>query len=408
MSRIEADRPTPGPSRAASPMPMRPRLALAGLILLIAFNLRPAVSSLSPVLTEVMASTGLTASDVSLLSMGQVLCLGAFAATVPWLVRRFGLEHAALIAMAAITAGSALRGFGSVTTLAAGSLLACVGIGAGNVIMPGLLKRDFADRTAMMSGLYAMLLCLGGTIPVGATAPLRIAFGGSWPWALEFWALPAAIALAAAAVLWRGVRNPASLIVHRAAPSLLRDPLAWNVTLYMGLQSMLAYSVLSWMAPILRSRGDDPIKAGLVASVALIAQVVASFPAPVLAARLKRQSVPAAGSIALTMIGFLGLIYADLSWQWVFACVMGAGMGGCFGIAVLLMVLRAPNAVAAARLSAMAQTGGYTIASLGPLSIGIAHDITGDWTGAVVVFVLAALIGGTNGFLAGRNRQVGV
>ena len=407
MSRIEAERPAPGSTRAPSRMPMRPRLALAAVILLIAFNLRPAVSSLSPVLTEVLASTGLTASDISLLSMAQVIFIGLFAATVPPAVRRFGLERAALLAMAAIMLGSMLRGLGNVPTLALGGLVACAGIGAGNVIVPGLLKRDFADRTAAMSGLYSMVLCFGATLPVGATAPLRIAFGGSWPWALEFWALPAAITLAAAAFLWRGVRNPVQVAQLRGK-SLLRDPLAWNVTLYMGLQSMLAYSILSWMAPILRSRGDDPVKAGLVTSVALIAQVAASLPAPIFAARLKRQSLPALVAILFTLTGFLGLIYADLSWQWVGATVMGAGMGGCFGMAVLLMVLRAPNAAMAARLSAMAQTAGYLIASFGPLVIGIAHDITGDWLGAVIVFVVATAVGGANGYLAGRNRQVGV
>ena len=195
MPRVESN-----PSKAVLPQPIGGRWPMALAILLIAFNLRPAVASLSPVLSEVMATTGMTASDASLLSMIQVVFLGVFAATVPWLVRRIGLERAGLLVIFAVTIGSILRGLGSVPTLWVGGLIACAGIGAGNVLMPGLMKRDFSDRIALMSGLYSMQICLGGTIPIGATAPLRNLFDGSWPWALEFWALPALLSLAYCAV----------------------------------------------------------------------------------------------------------------------------------------------------------------------------------------------------------------
>ncbi|MDR3525499.1 MAG: MFS transporter [Acetobacteraceae bacterium] len=401
MPRVESN-----PSKAVTPQPIGGRWPVALAILLIAFNLRPAVASLSPVLSEVMATTGMTASEASLLSMIQVVFLGVFAASVPWLVRRIGLERAALLVIFAVTIGSILRGLGSVPSLWLGGLIACAGIGAGNVLMPGLMKRDFADRIALMSGLYSMQICLGGTIPIGATAPLRNLFAGSWPWALEFWALPAVLSLAYCAILWR--RAAGAEPVRSVAPtlSLIRSPLAWNVTLYMGLQSALAYSAMSWLAPIMRSRGDDPVTAGFVASWALIVQVAISLFAPMLAARLKRQSVPAAVAICLTSSGFLGLVYGDISLQWVFASVMGTGMGGCFGIAVLMMVMRAPNAAVAARLSAMAQTGGYCLASFGPLLIGVVHDWTGDWSGAAAVVMFAGIVGGANGFLAGRPNLV--
>ena len=116
--------------------------------------------------------------------------------------------------------------------------------------------------------------------------------------------------------------------------------------------------------------------------------------------------MPAAVAICLTSSGFLGLVYGDISLQWVFASVMGTGMGGCFGIAVLMMVMRAPNAAVAARLSAMAQTGGYCLASFGPLLIGVVHDWTGDWSGAAAVVMFAGIVGGANGFLAGRPNLV--
>jgi len=383
------------------------RLASAMAILLVAFNLRAVIASLSPVLNEVMATTGLSATGASVLSMSQVLCLGLFALAAPWLVRRFALERAALICIGAVTLGSVLRGFGDIASLAVGGIIASAGIGAGNVVLPGLIKRDFADRMALIAGLYSMMLCLGGALPSGGTAPLRIAFGDNWPLALEFWAAPALLALIFAAVVWRNVQPPPRVgIATTAAQSLWRDPLAWQVTTFMGLQSMLAYSVFAWLAPIMRGRGDDAVTAGMITAVSLMLQVASSLPTPIIAVRLRRQSIPAAAAVALTLLGFSGLLYLPLSWQWACSMLMGIGMGGSFGLAQLFFMLRSPTAQAAARLSSMAQAVGYSVASLGPLSIGLAHDITGDWTGALVVFVLASAVCGTAGFLAGRNRLV--
>ena len=384
------------------------RAALAWAIVLIAFNLRPSLSSLAPVLDEVMADTGLSAAWASLMSTAPVLCLGLFAATAPALARRAGLERATLLAVVAIAAGTALRGLGGVSPLVLGSLLAGAGIGIANVLMPGLLKRDFADRAPAMTGLYSMAMCVGAAIGAGATAPLRLALGGSWRLALALWALPAVAAIVFAAFAWRGRLGPARPAVPRVAsgPALWRDPLAWQVTIYMGLQSMLAYSVFGWLAPILRGRGDSAVTAGLVVSVSVLSQVAASLPVPILAARMARQSAPACLSMLAVVAGFLGLVLAPLALQWGFAVLMGLGMGGAFATAVLFMVLRAPSAQAAARLSSMSQSVGYSMAALGPLFVGVAHDATGDWSGAVVLFVVAGGTAALAGLAAGRARHV--
>ena len=382
------------------------RLLLGWAIVLIAFNLRPALSSFAPVVNEVMAETGLSASGASLMSTAPVLCLGLFAATAPGLSRRLGVERAALVAVAAVAAGCAARGLGGVAALVAGSLLAGAGIGIANVLLPSLLKRDFADRAPLMTGLYSMALCIGAAVGAGATAPLRDG-SGSWQFALAFWSLPAFAALGFSALAWsHRLRAGVSTAPRQAGRSLWRDPLAWQVTLFMGLQSMLAYSVFGWLAPIMRDRGDSAVTAGLVVSVSVLSQVAASLPAPILAARMRRQSLPAGASMLGVVIGFLGLALAPLVLQWAFAVLLGLGMGGAFATAVLFMVLRAPTGAAAARLSSMAQSVGYCLGSLGPLIVGVAHDASGDWHGAMTLFVVAGGAAVVAGLLAGRNRHV--
>jgi CP family cyanate transporter-like MFS transporter len=398
----------PGPAASARGAISWPA---AVVVVLIALNLRPAFSTIAPVLPEIMADTGLSATGASVLTTAPVLCLGLFSPLAPWLARRIGTERAMLAALSAILLGTGLRGLPSVPALFAGSLLAGAGIGVGNVLMPGLLKRDFPGRGALMTGVYVMALAVGAAVASAVTAPLRLALGGWWGGALAAWTVPAAAAMLAAGLVWAGRLGRAS--VGAAAPAvrrgagLWRDPLAWQVTLFMGLQSTLAYVVFGWMAPMLRSRGDTAVTAGLVVSVSVVFQIVASLPAPILAARLWRQSGPAAAAMLLTAASFVALLTAPLAWQWVLAAVLGLAQGAGFSLAILLIMLRAGDSEAAARLSGMAQGVGYTMAAAGPLLVGVLHDRGGGWGGAGWLFAVAGVAAAAAGVLAGRNRLVG-
>jgi MFS transporter, CP family, cyanate transporter len=398
-------------SAAASRQSRLPgRLPAVIAVAVIAFSLRTALSSVAPVLNEIMQDTGLTSAGASVLTTGPVLCLGLFAPLAPWLARRVGIERSILLFLLAILAGSALRGLASVPALLAGSLLAGAGIGVGNVLMPGLLKRDFPDQAPLMTGLYIMAMSVGAALAAGTTAPLRAWLGGSWAGALAAWAIPVAIAVTVTSLVWRGRIGRTSsgwTPAFHAVHGLWRDKLAWQVTLFMGLQSMMAYIVFGWMAPILRSRGDSALTGGLVVSVSVLSQVAAALPAPLVAARMRGQGVAAVCVILLAAVSFAALLTAPLSWQWVLAATLGLGQGAAFPIAVLMIVLRAPDSHVAASLSSMSQSVGYTLAACGPLLVGVFHDWTGDWRGAFWLFLASGAAAVVAGALAGRNRLVG-
>ena len=399
----------PGPSASAKSAVSWPA---AAVVVLIALNLRPAFSTVAPVLPEIMADTGLSATGASVLTTAPVLCLGLFGPLAPVLARRVGTERAMLLALSAVLLGTGLRGFASVPALLAGSLLAGAGIGVGNVLMPGLLKRDFPGRGALMTGVYVMSLSVGAAFAAAVTAPLRGALDGWWAGALAVWTVPAAVAMLAAGLVWagrfgRGPEGAANAPVTPRGAGLWRDPLAWQVTLFMGLQSTLAYVVFGWMAPMLRSRGDSAETAGFVVSVSVVFQIIASLPAPILAARLRRQSGPAAAAMLLTAASFVALLTAPLAWQWALAAVLGLAQGAGFSLAILLIMLRAGDSGAAARLSGMAQGVGYTMAAAGPLLVGVLHDRSGNWSGAGWLFAVVGVAAAAAGALAGRNRLVG-
>lgn len=395
-----------GASRPAQDfsLPMR-RLAEAILLVLVAINLRPVLSSLAPVLPEVMRDTGLSATGASILAASPVLCLGAFGALAPLLVRRIGAERMVVLVMISIAAGCALRGWGTVGGIAAGALLAGVGIGVGNVVVPTLIKRDFADRAAPMTASYTMAICLGGALGSGSVAPLMMAFHDAWPEALAAWAIPALAVLVFAALLWR--RNLAEPFARTTlhgprGQRLWREPLAWQVTFFMGLQSVIAYAMFSWLATILRGRGDSAAAAGLVVSVSLLAQAAGALIVPPIAMRRRSQSAIASGVMFATAAGMLLLIYGPLAAQWVIAVLLGLAMGGAFSTAIMLIVLRSPDAATAADLSGMAQGFGYTLAAAGPFLVGTLRDITGDWSGAAALFSIASAAAAIAGWLAGR------
>nr|CUV30494.1 MFS transporter [Ralstonia solanacearum] len=354
-------------------------MLVAGLVL-VGVNLRPALSSLSPVLKQVAAGTGLSGATAGLLTTLPVVCLGVFAPAAAVLARRFGAERTVGGLLIVLALGIALRSAGGIVALFAGTLAAGACIGVTGILLPGIIKRDFGRQADLMTGAYTMALCLGAAVAAGASAPLAALLGG-WQPALAFWALPALLAFAG---WWPHMRHPhaggAAARIERVA--LWRQPIAWQVMLYMGLQS------------------------GMVVAVSVLVQLITALGGPFIA-RLSRDQRPTVLLMMLmTWAGLMGCLYAPVSTLWWWAVLMGLGQGGNFSVALSLIVLRSADARVAASLSAMTQGGGYTLAAAGPYLMGVLHDLTGGWAAMGWLFSAIALSALVLGMLAGRNRTL--
>jgi CP family cyanate transporter-like MFS transporter len=398
--------PALSPEFATASNPSRARQVLLGLsLILIAFNLRPVFGSLSVLLPEVMKDTGLTPWGASLLTTLPLLCLGVFAAPAPSLARRFGPERTLLGALLLVSIGTLLRGTGSLPMLFIASAMAGAGIAVANVLLPGLVKRDFSSHAAMMTGFYTLAVCAGASSSAAFTVPLEHAFGGSWTTALAIWALPAGLVL----LLWApqaltARRHPTLASEH--AGSLLRDPLAWQVTCFMGLQSALAYIVMGWLAPMLRERGLDSATAGYVLGISILVQLATCLVTPSIAARCRNQRGIALGLTLIILMSMLAFLFAPLEGKWFWAVMLGCGQGGSFALALSLIVMRSPDASVTARLSAMAQGWGYVLASAGPLIAGLLRGWTGGFQSSAALMVLIAAGMAWSGWGAGRRMHV--
>ncbi|MGW6567013.1 CynX/NimT family MFS transporter [Streptomyces sp. NPDC054975] len=398
-------------------------LLLMVAIVLASLNMRAAMASVAPLVGEIAANFGLSSTASSLVTSVPVLFLGAGALVAPWLGRRFGTEAVLLAALVLLGAGILVRVLPSVYALYGGGVLVGTAIALLNVLMPSLIKRDFPDRAASMTSLYTGAMIAGATLVAAASVPLEEAFGGSWEASLAFWSLLAALAATAwlpQVLLARGrtgrgrtgVSDTGQRVRTAAVPStpatrsVWRSALAWQVTLFMGLQSLWTYVLIAWMPTIFTDHGMSRSTAGVIFAFNNLTQVAGAFAVPLLAGRMRSQRPLVVLVTTLVAAGYAGLLAAPVQGAWLWSALLGVGQGGAVGLALTLIVLRAGDAATASRLSGMAQTVGYLLAAAGPLAAGAVHQATGSWTVPIVLVlcVCAAALG--VGLLAARDRKV--
>nr|WP_183323959.1 MFS transporter [Halomonas cerina] len=375
-------------------------------MVLVALNLRPALSSLAPLLARIQQETGLSAMAIGTLTTLPVLCLGLFAPLAPWLSRRLGAEMTLSLALAVLTTGLLLRGLATPTWLLAGTLLVGAAIGIAGTLLPALVKRELPAGADLVTGVYTMALCLGGALGAGLSIPLAGTLGG-WPVSLASWSTLALLALLAWTLLMpRGPAVASSPSERGGTLALLRHPLAWQVMLYMGTQSSLAYIVFGWLPTLLVARGYAESEAGWLMGMSVMVQLVSALAAPWLA-RLGRDQRPALLIVlACTAGGLWLLLLGPSAWRWAGVVMLGLGQGGSFSLALTLIVLRSADSRLAGRLSGLAQGGGYSLAALGPLGVGVMLELKLDLAAITLVLLAIVALAAGLALLAGRDRRL--
>ena len=381
-------------------------MILLTALLAVAANLRPALTAVGPLIDPIRQDLGLSATAAGLLNS---LPLFAFAAFSPLahFANRLGIERALMIAMLALIAGILIRSFAGAPGLFGGTLLLGASIAVGNVLLPSAIKRDFPHRVGSMTTAYAIVLALTAATGSGVSVPLASILPGGWESALAFWALPTALALFPLALCLR-VSAPVERAnkVDAAAVPVWRSLLAWQVTLFMGLQSFTYYISVSWFPSVLQDIGYTPDAAGWIVTFFQIVALGATLAMPTLIRRSRDQRLLAVATPLLIVFAVLGLIAAPgaaLFWIVIF----GLGNGPTMILALTFFGLRTRDHRQAAALSLMAQSIGYFIAALGPIIFGLLHDLSHGWTVPLLALAASLFVQAAAGFGAGRNQQIG-
>ena len=374
-------------------------------LMLVALNLRPALTSIGPVLRTIGDSFTLSATALGILTTLPVFFLGLAAPLAPKLASRLGIERTILLILAILALALLVRPYSGLAGLFIGTAIAGGCIGIIGVLLPGIVKRDFPNHASLMTGIYTAVLCTGAAIAAGATEPLRELFDQQWRPALAFWLVPAVLAF----MVWWVQLSDKKLGVKpgkTAGKSIYRDRLAWQIALYMGLQSSLAYTVFGWLPTILQDRGISAVEAGFALSVSILVQVVSAIAAPLIASRMRDQRAMISLVMLLVIVGLAGCIYGPLDQMWLWVVLLGLGQGGGFSLALTLLAVRARDAEGAGRLSGMAQSLGYIMAAFGPLLVGVLRDLFGGWQAAGGFLIAIGLGAALAGLSAGRDAYV--
>ena len=391
-------------------------LALVG-VLLVAINLRTAVAALSPIFQAIGDDISLDSLGIGLLGTLAPLCFAAFGLLTPLFQRHLRLESLLLIALSAMVIGDIGRGLsGSYWMLAVSSIITFAGMGTGNVLLPPLVKKYFPDRIGLVTSLYATVMAAFSLLPPLVAVPLSDAT--SWRISVSVWAVFSLLAI----LPWIGLlardrrqtRNnaiesgegrpaePSAAIMGRAWHSSL----AWALGIMFGITSLNVYAFFAWLPQILTdSAGVDEAQAGALLALYAAVGIPLSLIVPVLATRLRSIAVLVWIGAAAYLVGDLGLLLAPSAapWLWIIFCGLGPLL---FPLSLVLINLRTRTQAGSVALSGFMQGVGYTIGAIGPLLVGILHQLTGEWTLALVFLLVTVPIILIAGLVVARPRML--
>ncbi|GAE26582.1 cyanate transport system protein [Halalkalibacter wakoensis JCM 9140] len=380
-------------------------LFLFGLVL-VAFNLRSSITAVGPLISTIRLETNLSNSVIGMLTTLPLLAFGVFSTVAPKISRRWGNETTVFIALIILTIGILLRSTGMVFTLFLGTAMLGLGIAICNVLLPSIVKGRYPKKMGLLTGIYSTSMALMAALASGLSIPLAHRLNLGWESSLALWAILAGLAV----VVWipqlfSQKINSKAIIPKNS--NIWSSKLAWQVTLFMGLQSCIFYCIIAWIPEILVSRGIDVPTAGWLLTLTQLVGLPATLLVPILATRMSNQKIIVLAITFLYFLGFLG-IYLGGSIMFIIVCMvfLGLAQGAGISLSLSLFGLRSENAHDAANLSGMAQSGGYLLAATGPLLLGLFYDLSQSWSIGFLFILTMIMAMGIFGVYASRDRYV--
>ncbi|WP_245835799.1 CynX/NimT family MFS transporter [Virgibacillus ndiopensis] len=384
-------------------------LLITGIVF-IAFNLRPAITSVGPVIGIIRDDIGLSNWSAGLLTSLPLIAFAVMSPIAPRLANRLTNERALLIGLLLLLFGIVIRSFTFITLLFIGTLFIGLGIAICNVLLPGVVKEKFPTKVALMTSVYSTSMGIFAATASGLSIPFAKGLDLGWQIALLVWIVPAILAIMIWIYLSKKSKSETTAemtYVGKGENRMWRSPLAWQVASFMGLQSFLFYVTISWLPEILHDYGVSMATAGWMLSFTQFIGLPASFLVPVIAGRFSSQRGIVLVMGAFAVSGYGGLLVGDSYAVMVISTILiGIAMSGSFALALAFLGMRARNAKQAAELSGMAQSLGYVLAAVGPMFIGYLYDLTHIWTVPLITLICVALFVVIFGFGAGRDKYV--
>lgn len=376
-------------------------------ILFIASTLRSPLTTVGPLISYIRENLAITNVLAGFITTIPLLAFALVSPFAPKLARRFGLEMTLFVSLILLTSGIAIRSFGTTPSLLIGTFLLGIAIAFGNVLIPSLIKLHFPHHLGILTGSYSVAMNLSASIAVGLSVPLATSTTLGWNGSLGIWGILSFIAL----LIWlpqlkKRKGDSIASTVQKRSLSLWKSPLAWSITIFMGLQSLLFYTTSAWMPEVLKAQGISADHAGWMISLQQFAQLPMTFLIPILAGKVKDQRLIVAGVAAFYLLGYGGVFMGGNALVPLWMIFIGIAGGAAFGLAMMFFTLRTRTSHEAAELSGMAQSFGYLLAATGPVLFGLLHDSSGGWIVPLLILIIVSFGVLLFGLKSGKNAFV--
>ena len=375
-------------------------------VILVGANLRVPLTSAGALVSFIRDDFGISNALAGAITTLPLIAFALLSPFAPKLANKIGMERTIAISLILLIAGILIRSASGIELLFTGTLLVGLAIAIGNVLMPGIIKMNFPYKIGLMTGLYAIVMNVFGALGSGLSIPIATSGNLGWRGSLVIWGGLALITL----IIWlpqlAKKHNAKKNINNQQIGGLFLSSLAWKITVFMGSQSLIFYTLITWLPTILMANGYDIHLAGWGVFIFQFASIPFTFIIPIIADKMKNQVLIAFISSLLIIIGLVGLLagLSDLSILWII--LLGAGNGSAFSLSMMFFTLRTRDGYEAAELSGMAQSFGYLLAAFGPVMVGGLQDISGSWTLPLTLLAGVSVLMLLMGVASGKNRQV--
>ena len=384
-------------------------LVLCAMILL-ATNMRAPIVALGSIAPVVKDALDISEFQIGWLGAVPMLSFAVGALISPAIGKRFGLENTLIAMIGLLTVGMIIRtAIPTWSGFLIGTLLLTLAIGFANTLAAPVIKQRTPQHIPLITGLFSLTMTTAAGIVAGVVLPLSAQVG--WQWALGGWTILGVFAF----VIWLFLRVRLGSSNHQAVIpaalgssdiSMWRTTFAWQIAIFMGLQSLLFYTVASFLPSIWVSKGLSAVSAGQMGSVFQFMAPVSIFSLTWLVNRGRPIQALAVFAAVLNVIGILGVSYLSTDLAWLWSGMMGMGCSAIFTLSMMLFSMRTYTTNQASELSGMAQAVGYIIAFFGPLGTGWLHETTGSWSVPLFIMLILMIVNVVIAWLVSRPVMV--
>ncbi|QQQ29796.1 CynX/NimT family MFS transporter [Chryseobacterium indoltheticum] len=379
------------------------------VLILVSSNLRSPITSVGPVLHQISSSLHLNNLQSSMLTSIPLLMFASCSVLVSRFSHRFSINRFLLYALIILSFGLFMRVFGSVWTLFTGSIFIGLGVCIGNVITPGYIKNNFPKQIGLMTGIFAVSMNLTAALASGYSVSLGEWTGYGWRGSLGVWLVIALLALFV--VILELLLNKSRLkqtgnSLVKSDFNMFKSAQAWNISIFMGLQSLVYYSLISWLPAVLGDYGMQGNGPGWVLFIIQISMIPITFVGPVIASKMKNQKAMIVFISVLMLASILMFAWLKSEWIYATAVLLGLSNGLSFSLSILFFSLRTKSSANAIKISGMAQSVGYLIAAFGPAVFGKLHDYDASWKLSFYFLGISVIVMFYFGIKAARRKFV--